>query len=94
MKVGLAALALALAGCVTSPVTQLDGGDYLVAVHTFFGVSTRSVLIDRATAEAVAFCDKRGEMARLINATGTGVPGLTNLSGDVVFRCVTAQKGS
>lgn len=91
MKLALPLTAgLVLAGCVTSPVTPLDGGDYLVAVHTFFGVSTPSALVDHATAQAVAFCSKRGETAQLVKAVGTGVPGLTNLSSDVVFRCVAA----
>lgn len=89
MKLVLVASALMLAGCVTSPVVDLDGDNHLASVHTFFGVADRSQLVDKASAEANAYCAKEGKVAHVKNAVGTGVPGLTNLSGSVVFACET-----
>lgn len=90
MKVLALVLALvALSGCVTSPVVALDDGNYVASVHTFFGVADRSQLVAKATAEAVDYCAKEGKLAKVKNAVGTGVMGLTNLSGNVVFSCET-----
>lgn len=84
----LAAL-LALAGCVTSPVVPLDeNGNYLVSIHTFFGVTTQGRLIEKAAVAADDYCAKSGKVAHIKNSMGTGVTGLTNLSGNVVFTCV------
>lgn len=80
---------LALAGCVTSPIVPLDeNGNYLVSIHTAFGLTTPRRLRDKAAAAADDYCAQSGKMAHIKQAIGTGVPLLTNLSGNVVFTCV------
>ena len=93
MKLALGSvLALfALSGCVTTPVLSLDDGNYVASVHTFFGLADRSQLIDRSITQAIDYCAKEGKLAHVKNAVGTGVPGLTNLSGNVVFSCEAPQ---
>jgi hypothetical protein len=80
--------AAALAACVTSPVADLGDGRYLASIHTMFGVTSKSALTDQATGEAMKYCQERGEVAELRDVVDTGVPGLTNLSANVVFSCV------
>jgi len=80
---------LLAAGCVTSPVVPLDDGNYVSSVHTFFGATTRSQLVDKATSEAQDYCAQQGKVAHVKNAVGTGYVGLTNLSSNVVFSCET-----
>lgn len=85
----LATVALATAGCVTSPVTKLDDqGDYVIAKHSVLGVSSQSALTDQATADADEFCATQGKVAHVKNAVTTGVPGLTSMGTNVVFDCV------
>lgn len=84
----IVAALLALAACVTSPVVELDTGNYLVSIHTVFGVTTQGQLIEKASAAADAYCAKKGEEAHIKNSNGSGITGLTNLSGNVVFSCV------
>lgn len=87
MKHVLFASVLALAGCVTSPVVPLDDSNYVASIHTFFGLADRSQLVKQASSDAQDYCEKQGKIAHVKNAVGTGYPGLTNLSGNVVFSC-------
>lgn len=85
---------LALAACVTSPVVELDTGNYLVSIHTVFGVTTQGQLIEKAAAAAEQYCEEHNLVAHIKNSVGAGITGLTNLSGNVVFSCVTPGTSS
>ena len=80
-----------LAGCVTSPVVPLDEGNYLVSIHTIFGLTPPRALTTKAAAQADEYCAQSGGTAHIKNMFGTGVPGLSTLSGNVVFSCVTTR---
>lgn len=83
---------LTLTACVTSPVVPLDeNGNYLVSIHTFYGLTSARAMRDRAAGAADDYCELSGKTAHIKQAIGTGVPGLTNLSGNVVFTCITPE---
>jgi uncharacterized protein (UPF0333 family) len=84
---------LVLTGCITAPVVPLDEGNYLASVHTMFGLTSPRALNAKAADEADEYCAQTGRTAHIKNRLSTGVVGLTNLSGNVVFSCVTTRDG-
>ena len=78
---------LVLTACVSSPVVSLDAnGNYLVLVHTPWGLGSSPRFVrDKAAEAADEYCEQRGMNAHML---GTVVPGLADLSGNVVFTCV------
>jgi hypothetical protein len=84
-------LTLALTGCVTSPVVKLDEGNYLVSVHTVFGLNPPRGLKAKAADEADEYCAQSGKTAHIKNWFGTGLPPFSTLSGDVVFTCIAPE---
>lgn len=87
-KIFVLTAAIALAGCVTSPVQPLTEGTYTVSINTAFGVTSQGALLDKATRKADEFCAKQGQVAHLINQNGAGVTGLTNIGVTIAFSCV------
>ncbi|HXJ38437.1 MAG TPA: hypothetical protein VNH18_04110 [Bryobacteraceae bacterium] len=78
---------LTLTACVTSPVVSLDAnGNYMVLVHTPMGLGSSPRFVRSKAAEAAdEYCERSGKTAHML---GTVVPGLADLSGNVVFTCV------
>src|SRR5258708_5571933 len=79
---------LILTGCVTSPVVPLDDGNYMVSIHARYGLISPRTLLMKAADEADDYCALTGKTAHIIS---TGVPGFTNLSGNVFFTCIAPE---
>lgn len=79
---------LTLTACVTSPITPLDDGSYLVSMHTGFSLMPKDALIEKTAVQAQTFCAQSGTNALIKNSGATGIVGLTSKSANVVFRCV------
>lgn len=83
-------ISLLLMGCSTSDPIRVGENRYMISTTNFTGLSTRAGQIQRAMDDANDFCAKRGKVAQLQSDNGEGQPGITPVSENVFFTCVTA----
>ena len=86
--VGLAALLLSVAGCVTITDPVPVGRDtYMMGLGARGGLTNDADLLAQTMKAAGAFCGRQGRRMELQSSSSSGTQGWTPQSNQVIFRC-------
>lgn len=89
-KLLICAVALALAGCVSSKVATLEPGVYTLTFSDLTGMGSAAQAMEHVVGDANDYCSSHGGgQAHLVNMVDGRTMPLTPYQASIVFRCVT-----